>query len=275
MLSSKLSWGSGDMRENTLLAALRSRRQCIGVWLSLANAYTAESLAQLGFDYACIDLQHGLLDYQDLTYMLPAISTSNTVPLVRVPWNEPYEIMKALDAGAYGVIVPLVNTAEDASRAVAACRYPPAGNRSFGPIRAALYGGAGYAAQANAQIGCFAMIETEEGLANVEAIAATPGLDGIYVGPSDLALALGLAPTGDTQESIHLEALARIQEGARRANISVGIHTSSLDYCRRRLDAGFSFATLGSDAGFMVRTAAQELAAVRGGGHEEREKTGY
>ena len=263
------------MRENTLLTGLRSGRQCIGVWLSLANAYTAESLAQLGFDYACIDLQHGLLDYQDLTYMLPAISTSNTVPLVRVPWNEPYEIMKALDAGAYGVIVPLVNTAQDAARAVAACRYPPVGNRSFGPIRAALYGGRGYAAEANEQIACFAMIETEEGLANVNEIAATPGLDGVYVGPSDLALALGLPPAGDTEEPSHLAALARIQEGCRQARVSVGIHTSSLDYCRRRLQAGFGFATLGSDAGFMTRTAAKELAAARGAVDQEAEHTGY
>ena len=263
------------MRENHLLSALRAGRQCIGVWLSLANAYTAESLAQLGFDYACVDLQHGLLDYQDLTYMLPAISTSNTVPLVRVPWNEPYEIMKALDAGAYGVIVPLVNTPEDAARAVAACRYPPVGNRSFGPIRAALYGGKGYAAEANGQIACLAMIETEEGLANVEAIAATPGLDGIYVGPSDLALALGLPPAGDTQDASHLTALGRIQEAGRQAKVAVGIHTSSVEYCRQRLEAGFDFATLGSDAGFMTRTAASELAAARGHAKREQENTGY
>ena len=263
------------MRENAFRAALLEGRQCIGVWLSVANAYTAESLAQLGFDYACVDLQHGLLDYQDLTYMLPAISTSATVPLVRVPWNEPYEIMKVLDVGAYGVIVPLVNTPEDAARAVAACRYPPAGNRSFGPIRAALYGGRGYAAEANEQIMCLAMIETEEGLANVAEIAATPGLDGIYVGPSDLALALGLPPAGDTEDASHLAALQAIQDSCARAGVAAGIHTSSLDYCRKRLSAGFNFATLGSDAGFMARTAATELAAARGSIATEREQTGY
>ena len=137
------------MRENTALAAWRDDQQTIGCWLSLGNAYSAEAMAKMGFDWVCVDLQHGLLDYQDLTYMLPAISNSNATPLVRVPWNEPYEIMKALDAGAYGVIVPMVNSREEAQQAVAACRYPPDGNRSFGPIRAALYGGRGYAAQAN------------------------------------------------------------------------------------------------------------------------------
>ncbi len=263
------------MRENSMLSALRGGRQCVGVWLSLGNAYSAEVLAGLGFDYACVDLQHGLLDYTDLTYMLPAISTSPTVPLVRVPWNEPYEIMKVLDAGAYGVIVPLVNTAEDAAKAVAACRYPPAGNRSFGPIRGALYGGRGYAAEANDQMACFAMVETAEGLANIDAIAATEGLDGIYVGPSDLALALGLPPVGDTEDPTHLDALTHIQTSANRHGISLGIHTSSVDYCRKRLAAGFDFATLGSDAGFMTRTAAAELAAVRDAAAEPREKTGY
>jgi 4-hydroxy-2-oxoheptanedioate aldolase len=263
------------MRENTALTTWRAGGQTVGCWLSLANAYTAEALAKLGFDWVCVDLQHGLLDYQDLTNLLPAISSSDAVPLVRVPWNEPYEIMKALDAGAYGVIVPMVNDRAEAIRAVAACRYPPDGMRSFGPIRAALYGGRGYAAEANRQIACIAMIETREGLDNLDEIVTTPGLDAVYIGPADLALALGLPALGDTDEPRHAAAVQRIVAACRGAGIAVGIHTSSLSFAQKYLAAGFNLVTLGSDAGFMLRAAGADLAAVRQGGVNPRERTGY
>ena len=263
------------MKENAALAAWRAGKSTVGCWLSLGNAYSAESLAKLGFDWVCVDLQHGLLDYQDLTYMLPAISNSNATPLVRVPWNEPYEIMKALDAGAYGVIVPMVNSAAEAQQAVAACRYPPDGNRSFGPIRAALYGGRGYAAEANGQIACIAMIETEDGIANLEEILSTPGLDGVYIGPADLALALGLPPLGDNNDPTHVECVQRILDACKAHGVAAGIHTSSLEYTRRYLAAGFNFVTLGTDSGFMMRAASADLAAARDQKTQEREKTGY
>jgi len=263
------------MRENTSLAAWRDDQQTIGCWLSLGNAYSAEAMAKMGFDWVCVDLQHGLLDYQDLTYMLPAISNSDATPLVRVPWNEPYEIMKALDAGAYGVIVPMINSREEAEQAVAACRYPPDGNRSFGPIRAALYGGRGYASQANEHIACIAMIETQDGIANLEEIVSTPGLDGVYIGPSDLALALGLPPTGDNDIPEHAETVKTILDACKAHGVAAGIHTSSLEYTQRYLTAGFNFITLGTDSGFMMRAAGQELAAARGTQAEERDKTGY
>ncbi|MDP6374676.1 MAG: aldolase/citrate lyase family protein [Pseudomonadales bacterium] len=263
------------MRENTALTTWREGGQTIGVWLSMANTYSAEMLANMGFDWVCVDLQHGLIDYQDLTAMLPAISTSNATPIVRVPWNEPYEIMKVLDVGAYGVIVPLVNNRREAEQAVAACRYPPDGNRSFGPIRAALYAGRGYAAEANEQTACIAMIETEEALENLDAIVSTPGLDGVYIGPSDLALAIGLPPQGDTTDEKHAATVRRIADACKTHDTAIGIHTSSLQFAQRYLEWGFNFVTLGSDAGFMGRAAAQDLAAARGTQQQEREKTGY
>lgn len=263
------------MRENTALRTWRDGGQTVGCWLSMGNAYSAEAMARLGFDWVCVDLQHGLLDYQDLTYMLPAISNADTTPLVRVPWNEPYEIMKALDAGAFGVIVPMVNSREEALQAVSACRYPPDGNRSFGPIRAALYAGRGYAAEANGQIACIAMIETEDGIANLEEILTTPGLDGVYIGPSDLGLALGLPPTGDSDVPKHVETVQMILDACKKHGIAAGIHTSSLEFTQRHLQSGFNFVTLGSDAGFMMRAAGQDLAAARGTVAEAREKTGY
>ncbi len=263
------------MRENKALSAWRENRQTIGGWLSLANTHTAEIMGGLGFDWLCIDLQHGLLDYQDLTHMLPAISTGDTTPLVRVPWNEPYEIMKALDAGAYGVIVPMVNNREEAELAVAACRYPPDGNRSFGPIRAAVYGGRGYAAEANGQIACIAMIETAEGIEKLDEIVSTPGLDGVYIGPSDLALALGLSPIGDNEDPRHAETVLRIRDACRENGVAAGIHTSSVEFTRRYLDLGFNLVTLGSDARFMAKAAVADLAEVRGVPGSKREQAGY
>jgi 4-hydroxy-2-oxoheptanedioate aldolase len=263
------------MRENAALRTWRAKGQTVGCWLSLPSPYAAEALSKLEFDWVCIDLQHGLIDYTDLTHLLPAISASDATPFVRVPWNEPYEVMKALDAGAYGVIVPMVNNREEAERAVAACRYPPEGNRSFGPIRAALYGGRGYAKEANRHIAAIVMIETQEGLDNVEEIVSTPGLDAVYIGPSDLALALGLPAVGDTDHPVHAAAVARIHEACQRAGIATGIHTSSVEYTRKYLDAGFNMVTLGSDAGFLMRAATSDLAEIRQSNPVEREKTGY
>ena len=220
-------------------------------------------------------MQHGMIDYTDLTYMLPAITNGDATPLVRVPWNEPYEIMKVLDAGAYGVIVPMVNNRQEAEQAVAACRYPPQGNRSFGPIRAALYAGRGYAQQANDEIACIAMIETQEGIENLESIASTPGLNGIYIGPADLALAMGLAVRGDQPEPEHFEMVQRILAACREQGIAAGIHTSSLEYTQKYLQAGFNFVTLASESGHMVKSAAADLAAARGTAQEQRESTGY
>ncbi len=144
-------------------------------WLSVSNGFTAEVMARQGFDALVIDMQHGLTDMANLWPMLQAVSQTDTVPVVRVAWNDPATIMKALDFGAYGILVPLINTAEDAAKAVAACRYPPVGVRSSGPVRAVHYGGADYVAKANDEIVVMAMIETKEGLANLDAICATPG----------------------------------------------------------------------------------------------------
>jgi len=263
------------MRKNTALAKWRAGEQTIGCWLSLANTHSAEMLANAGFDWICIDLQHGLLDYRDLLHMLPAISTTEVTPIVRVSGNDPKQIMKVLDAGALGVIVPLVNNRAEAQAAISACRYPPGGTRSFGPIRAALYGGRGYAAEANDEIACIAMIETKEGIENLESIVTTPGLGGIYIGPSDLALALGLPPRGDTDDPLHVATVARILATCKKHGVPVGIHTGGLDYTRRRLEAGFNFVTLNSDGGFMMQAAATDLAAARGATKRERENTGY
>ena len=251
------------MRPNHFLRAMRANKQTIGAWLAIDSSFSAEAMANAGFDWVCLDMQHGMLDYNDIKIMLPAISTTDTIPLVRVPWNEPYEIMKALDAGAYGVVVPMVNNREEAERAVAACRYPPQGNRSFGPLRASIYAGAGYVQEANSELACIVMIETEEALQDLDDIMSTPGVDGVYIGPADLAYALGLVPTGDNNDPLHVETVTKIFETAKKHGIGAGIHTGSLEYSKRYLEQGFHMVTLGQDTGFMTRMARKELAQVR------------
>lgn len=258
------------MRKNSASAKWRAGRPTIGGWLSLANTHTAEVMAHAGFDWLCIDLQHGLIDFGDLRHMLPAISTTDTTPIVRVAGNDPKDIMKVLDAGAMGVIVPLVNNRAEAAAAVSACRYPPDGTRSFGPVRAALYGGQGYEAEANTEIACIVMIETKEGVANVEEIVTTPGLGGIFVGPNDLSLSLGLPPIGDTDDPTHLATVEAILTTCKHHHVPIGIYTGGLEFALKRLAAGFDFVSLGNDIGFLSRTAKSELAVVRGALEQEK-----
>lgn len=258
------------MRPNHVLRAWRDNKQTIGGWLSIDSPFAAESMAHVGFDWLCLDMQHGLLDYNDVKRMLPAISTTDTIPLVRVPWNEPYEIMKVLDAGAYGVIIPLVNNAEEAAKAVSACRYPPDGMRSFGPARATMYSGHGYVQEANSEIACIVMIETAEALENLDGIMGTPGVDAVYIGPADLAYALGMVPTGDNNDPKHVQTVTRIYECCRKHNIAAGIHTASVEYTNRYLKQGFHMVTLGGDRGFMMRSAGQELRTARQGSDVEK-----
>lgn len=252
------------MRPNRLKQKWAEGGHVVVGWLSLGNSFSAELMARQGFDAICIDMQHGLIDYDHLLPMLQGISQTDAVPLVRVPWNDPAILMKALDAGAYGVIVPLVNTAEEARRAVEACRYPPQGIRSYGPLRASHYGGADYAARANDEILVFAMIETADGLANLEAICATPGLSGVYIGPADLSYALGLPPMTDSDEPAHVEAVARIVDACKCHGIVAGIHTGGPAFSRRCVEQGMGLVTLTSDAICMASAAQQQLREFRG-----------
>jgi 4-hydroxy-2-oxoheptanedioate aldolase len=178
--------------------------------------------------------------------------------------------MKALDAGAWGVIVPLVNNAEDAARAVSACRYPPQGMRSYGPVRAAGVIGSRDPEKLGGEVLCLVMVETREGLERVDEIAATPGLDGIYIGPSDLALSLGLPPTLDVREDKHAEAIEQIRGACHRNGIAAGIHSPDGKWARRHSEAGFEMVTVATDAALLKGAALRELAEARG----ERSQTG-
>ena len=188
------------MRKNKLKEIFKQGGSAINGWLQIPNSFTAELMANQNWDSLTLDMQHGVIDYSNAISMLQAISTTEVVPLARVNWNEPGQIMKILDAGAYGIICPMVSNRKEAENFVQACMYPPKGYRSYGPIRGLVYGGPDYADEANNEILKFAMIETKESLDNLDEIMQTPGLDGIYIGPADLSLAIGEKPSFDKPE---------------------------------------------------------------------------
>jgi len=253
------------MRENRLRTMWKNDQAAVNGWLAIPNSFSAEVMAHQGWDTLTIDLQHGVIDYAALVPMLQAISTTPTVPIVRVPWLEPGIIMKSLDAGAYGLICPMVNTREDAQKFVAWSSYAPRGTRSFGPIRALLYGGADYPAHANDTIVRFAMIETAQALDNLDAIMSVEGLDAIYIGPSDLSLALGCRPVFDDVDPPVAQAIDHILERATAHGIKAGVHNGIAEGALARIAKGFRFVTIGSDARLMAAGSQQVLAKMRAG----------
>ena len=189
------------MRENKLKKIFKEGKVVVNGWLQIPSSFSAEVMANQGWDSLTIDMQHGAIDYPNALQMLQAISTTDVVPMARVNWNEPGQIMKILDAGSYGVICPMVSNRQQAEKFVQACMYPPKGYRSFGPLRGLIYGGSDYGKHANNEILKLAMIETKEALDNLDNIMSTPGVDGIYIGPADLSLAVGEEPGFDKKEN--------------------------------------------------------------------------
>jgi 4-hydroxy-2-oxoheptanedioate aldolase len=249
---------------NPLRAIWAGGRTAFGLWMTVPGSVGAEILAGAGADYVCADQQHGVIDYDSMVPMLQAIRAEGAAPITRVLSNDPFLIMKSLDAGARGVIVPMVNSAGDAARAVSACRYPPRGVRSYGPVRAARVIGSRDPEDLAGEVLCIVMVETREGLERVEEIAATPGLDGIYIGPSDLALSLGLPPTLDIQEDEHAQAVERIRVACHRNGIAAGIHTASGEWARMHAGAGFDMVTVSADATLLSSAARREVSVARG-----------
>jgi 4-hydroxy-2-oxoheptanedioate aldolase len=221
----------------------------------LGQPFVAELIAHQGWDSVTVDMQHGLNDFAEVCSLLMAVSATPTVPLVRVPWNEPRDIMRALDAGAYGIICPNVDTKEQAERFVGAVRYAPLGYRSVGPHRAFVYGGPDYLKFANETILAIVQIESKRALSNVREIAQVKGLDMLYVGPSDLGLSLGREPRIDTTDPVTVEAIDTIRETAKEFGLKSGIYCSSPDYAAQMLEKGFDLVTAASDEGMILAGA--------------------
>lgn len=259
------------MRKNTIKEIWANGGAVINGWCSIPSSFSAEIMAHQGFDSITIDMQHGLVYYEIGVTMLQAISTTPVIPLVRVPWNEPGFLMKILDAGAYGVICPMINTPEDAEALVAACKYPPRGFRSFGPIRAKYYGGGSthgggdYHHFADEETLVIPQIETREAIQNLDAILEVPGIAGIYIGPSDLSMALGKEPRKGQSDPEVVEARRMILAAAKRHGIPAGIHTNSTKVAVEMIKEGFQLTSLQSDDRFLMSRAKEEVEAVRNG----------
>ncbi len=254
------------MIANAMRTKWAAGKPIINGWLSVASPFTAEIMAEQGYDSLTIDLQHGLVGYEAATGMLQAMRASNVTPMVRVPWLDPADIMKSLDAGAYGVICPMINTAEEAARLVSYMRYPPNGQRSFGPTRVSISSGADYGQHADKEVVALAMIETAEAYANIDAIVATKGLDGVYIGPADLTLGLTgrKYPTGfDREEPEIVAAIKKILERAHKAGIRAGIHTGTPAYAAKAIGWGFDLVTLSNDVRLLANAAQASVASVR------------
>lgn len=251
------------MRSNRVRECWAAGQPVISAWLSIGSGYAAEIAGSSGVDCAVVDLQHGMSDIQGMIAMLQAISATPAAPLVRVPSLDPPLIMKALDAGAYGVICPMINTVKDAEVFIATTRYPPYGCRSFGPARGLLYGGADYFAAADQTIIRLAMIETEPGLTVVEDICCVDGVDGIFIGPNDLSLALGRGPSNDPTDDVVVKAVARCCVAARSKGKHAGIFSPSGASAAARIAEGFDFVVPNSDANLLRRAMTAEANAAR------------
>ena len=253
------------MRKNKLKEMFKKGEPIINGWLQIPSAFSAEVMSHQGWDSCTIDMQHGVIDYSNALNMLQAISTTNVTPLARVNWNEPGQIMKILDAGCYGIICPMVSNRKDAENFVNACLYPSKGYRSFGPIRGLLYGGDDYAKNADNEILKLAMIETKEALEKLEEILNTPNLDGVYIGPADLSLAVGEEPGFDRPDGTKaFKEILKILESAKKKNLLAGIHNGSVEYAQKMISKGFNLVTVGSDQRFMSAGAKSAVQKIKG-----------
>lgn len=238
-------------------------RPALGAWLFLRESLTAESAARMGYDYVCIDLQHGHASQVDAMSMIAATASAGAIPAVRVAWNDPTSIGHSLDAGALAVIVPMVNNADQAAKAVAACRYAPEGIRSFGALAALDRYSGDYVRQANAAVACIPMIETAEAVENLDEILSVPGVDAIYVGPVDLSLTLGLPPLTDHDDERFRSAIDRILDACSRHGVVAGIHADA-GLAEKWSAKGFRMITVGYDRTTMLAGMKADLAEARG-----------
>jgi 4-hydroxy-2-oxoheptanedioate aldolase len=259
----------------TLRETLESGRPTVGGWCSIPSPFAAELMGRCGFDWVCVDTQHGLVGYDQMVPMLQALAITGTPTFVRVPWNQPDHIMKALDAGAQGIIVPMINTAEDARRAVEAAKYPPLGSRSWGPIRAAFDVDEYTPEAGNRRTVLSAMIETPDGVRNVDEILSTPGIDAAYIGPSDLALGHGMTPTLAVREVEHEQLVRSILDSCKRNEVVAGIHCDSVQTVQRWQDLGFRMTTLASDAVLLRGAATAGVRQLTGRAEEAKGSDNY
>lgn len=250
------------MNQNKVKARLKAGEAVVGSWLAIPSAVSARYMAQLGFDYLCVDLEHQPIGIETASAMFTAIAASGLTPLARIPWNTPENIKRVLDCGAHGIVVPMVNTRAEAEAAVAAAKYPPAGIRSVGGVLHAMNFGtdpATYYARANDEILVVVQAESPQGVANADEILSVPGVDAVFIGPNDLLSMMGQTPKMENDSQEFVDALAHIVKTAEKHGVAAGIHTANHEACNRRMGEGFRFMAIASDARFVVAGGQAEL----------------
>jgi len=250
------------VKKNIVKEKLRAGKPSVGSWLSLCSPLAAEFMAHVGFDWLVVDTEHSPVDMETVAHCFQAICTTPTMPMARAYWNDPAQIKRLLDAGAMGLVIPMVCSAEEAKRAVAAAKYPPLGIRSAGGGRAGLYG-ADYFARANEEIAIIVQIEHIEAVKHAREILTVPGVDAGFIGPNDLAVSMGLPPDGSVSHPDHAAAVMEVLKAGKETGVPVGIHTYSVEACNMRLEQGFQFVALCSDVMFLRNAARQAFSQLR------------
>lgn len=251
------------MRSNRVRDIWAAGGNVVNAWLASSASFSAEVMAMQDFDAVSIDLQHGMVDFNQAVSIFQAISAHAPTCMARIPWNDPTWIMKTLDAGALGLICPMINTAEEAERFVSAMRYPPHGSRSFSGVRGPMTMGPDYFKNSAELVIAFAMIETRQALDNLDEIIAVEGLDAVYIGPSDLAISMGYDPVADPTEPEVLEAIEHIRRTAADAGVYPCIHTAGGDHAKRMFEQGFRLCTLANEVRLMAQAAEQAIKIAR------------
>ncbi|MSU35341.1 MAG: 2-dehydro-3-deoxyglucarate aldolase [Pedosphaera sp.] len=253
------------MKTNPVRAKLKRGEASVGTWLTLADPMAAQLMSGTGFDWLTVELEHSPTTFEHAAQSYAVIAASGCVPLVRVPWNSVENIKRVLDTGAWGIVVPMVNSRAEAEGVVRAARYRPLGHRSIGgQLHAANFGtdAATYYAQANNEVLVVVMAEHVDAVASIDDILSVPGIDVVFVGPNDLHASLGVAPAFDSNLPEFNAALTRILASARAHGIAPGIHVADAIQARRRIAEGWQFIAISSEAGFMLQRATEIVAAL-------------
>lgn len=239
------------MKKNRIKELWGKGEATVGIWLALGSPIVAEIISHIGFDWVVIDTEHGTIDIETTQSIVQAMFGTDTVPIVRVPWNDPALIKRALDAGAYGLVIPMVNSKEEAIRAVQASRYPPIGIRSYGGPRVRLYGGTDYFEHANEEVAIIVQIEHISAVNQIDEILSVEGIDAFFIGPNDLAASMGIKLGLDNPHPRHVEAVNKVLAAGKKRHIPGGILVGSPEAANQRIAQGFQFVGLSSDEGFL------------------------
>ncbi|MDG2256300.1 MAG: aldolase/citrate lyase family protein [Opitutaceae bacterium] len=248
------------MKKNNVRKKLKRGESSVGSWLNLSSTSTAQLMSRIGFDWLTVEMEHSPISFEVAAQNFAIIAGSGVVPLLRVPWNSTENIKRGLDTGAWGIVVPMVNSRAEAETVVSAARYAPLGNRTIGGLlHAANFDTStgDYYKSANEEILVVLMAEHVDAIRNADEIMRVPGIDVVFIGPNDLHNSMGLSPAFESEHSEFLDAVTHILKTAKKYGVAAGIHVADAEAAKRRIAEGFQFVAVASDAGMMLGKAAE------------------